>query len=187
MDKGNAIPLGSTVRFQGRVFSVVTDRVRLPNGREVDMDIIRHPGSVVLMPMADEDHVILIEQYRYSIDRWIWEMPAGRIEPGEGDAEAVKRECEEEIGLVPHRIEALAQLFPTPGFCDEVMRFYRVSDLKPPAPDSEARRDEDEDLRVHTFLLSEAEEMARDGRIVDMKTAYALSIAARYPFSRSHA
>lgn len=170
------VRLASEPRFTGRVFSVVTDRVRMPNGREVAMDIIRHPGSVVLVPMADDDRVILIEQYRYSIDRWIWELPAGRVEPGESSEAAVRRECEEEIGLVPHRMEAIGELFPTPGFCDEVMRFYRVSDLRVPAGGSPAERDEDEDIRVQTFELGEAQRMVADGRIVDLKTAYALAI-----------
>lgn len=174
MANPRATRLTSTTRFAGRVFSVVTDRVRLPNGREVEMDVVRHGGSVVLVPMTDDEHVILIEQYRYSIERWIWELPAGRIERGESSEEAVRRECEEEIGLVPHRIEMLGELFPTPGFCDEVMRFYRVSDLRAPSPDSTAARDEDEDISVKTFDLNEATEMLRDGRIVDLKTAYAL-------------
>lgn len=168
-------PLSTELRFQGRVFSVVTDRVRLPNGREVAMDIIRHPGSVVLVPMADDTHVMLIEQYRYSIDRWIWELPAGRIEPGESPGDAVRRESEEEIGLVPGHVESLANLFPTPGFCDEVMRFYRLTGLQPPPAGSTAARDEDEDIRVRTFELGEARAMIRDGRIVDLKTAFALN------------
>jgi ADP-ribose pyrophosphatase len=162
------------MRFKGRVFSVETDRVRMPNGREVDVDVVRHGGSVVLLPMADVDHVILIEQYRYSIDRWIWEAPAGRVEPGEASERAVRRECEEEIGLVPHAIDLIGELFPTPGFCDEVMRFYRLTDLRPPGPDSTAQRDEDEDIYARTFSLAEAKEMVRDGRIVDLKTAFAL-------------
>jgi ADP-ribose diphosphatase len=168
------VRLATRVRFKGRVFSVSTDRVRLATGREIDMDVVRHQGSVVLVPMADEDHVILIEQYRYSITRWIWELPAGRIEGGESSEDAVRRECEEEIGLVPHQIQLLGDLYPTPGFCDEVMRFYRVSDLRAPSPDSSAQKDEDEDIRVRTFSLEEARAMLRRGEIVDLKTAYAL-------------
>ena len=164
--------LSSELRFTGRVFSVVSDRVRLPNAREVTLDIIRHPGSVVLMPMTDTGRVMLIQQYRYSIDRWIWELPAGKIEPGESPETAVRRECEEEIGLVPERIEPMGDFYPTPGFCDEIMRFYRVSELKPAS--GTAVRDEDEDIRVEIFDVSDARAMVRDGRIVDLKTAFAL-------------
>jgi ADP-ribose pyrophosphatase len=170
----SVVRVSTVERFKSRVFSVSTDRVRLANGREIDMDIVRHPGSVVLLPMSDANHVILIEQYRHSIERWIWEVPAGRIEPGEDAEDAVRRECEEEIGLVPHRIEAMEALYPTPGFCDEIMRFYRLSDLRPPSSDSTAEKDADEDIRVRTFSVVEARAMITRGAIVDLKTAFGL-------------
>jgi ADP-ribose diphosphatase len=175
--RDSPIRLSSRLRFEGRVFSVQSDRVCLPTGREVDIDIVRHGGSVVLIPMADQDHVVLIEQYRYAPDRWLWELPAGRIEKDEEAENAVRRECEEEIGLVPEAVREVGRFYPTPGYCDEVMRFYLVSGLRPPPPDSAARADEDEDIRVRTFTLSEARAMVRDGRIIDLKTAFGLGLA----------
>jgi 8-oxo-dGTP pyrophosphatase MutT (NUDIX family) len=176
MDDARASQLASRIRFEGRVFSVHTDRVRLPNGHESDVDIVRHPGSVVLVAIDDRGQVILIRQYRYSIDRWVWELPAGRIEPGESVDAAVGRECEEEIGLVPGRLEAVGAFYPSPGFCDEIMRFYRVSDLRRPPADSTVQRDADEDLTVRTFAIDEARRMVRDGEIVDLKTAFGLQL-----------
>jgi ADP-ribose diphosphatase len=165
-----------TVVYQGRIFSLEVDRVRLPSGHTVDMEIVRHPGSVVLLPMPSPGEVILIRQYRYSIDRWIWELPAGSLKPQENPDVAAARECEEEIGLVPGKIERLRGFFPTPGFCDEEMIFYRCSDLRPPAADSSVRKDEDEDLEPRTCTIAEARAMIEAGEIVDLKTVVGLTL-----------
>jgi ADP-ribose pyrophosphatase len=162
--------------YQGRIFNLEVDRVELPSGHTVDMEIVRHPGSVVIVPMRSADEIILIRQYRYTIDRWIWEVPAGSLKHGEDPVEAAARECEEEIGLCPRRIERLRSFYPTPGFCSEEMIFFRCSDLGPPAPDSTAKKDEDEDLEPRTFTLGEAREMVTRGEIVDLKTAVALTL-----------
>ncbi len=169
--------LASEVRFTGRIFSVTVDRVRMPNGRDVTLDIVRHPGSVVLIPMQDEGHIVLIRQYRYALDRWIWELPAGSLEPGEDPGAAAARECEEEIGLVPGGTELVGTWYPTPGFVTEFMNFYRLTDLRPPAPDGpKAAQDEDEDLRVQVFSLADAREMVRRREIIDLKTAWGLTL-----------
>jgi ADP-ribose pyrophosphatase len=162
--------------YKGRVFSVEVDRVRFPNGSEHEIAVVRHPPSVVLVPMRDDRHVILIRQYRASIAREIWELPAGSLDPGETAEAAAARECEEEIGLVPRRVERLCGLFPTPGFCDEELIFFRVSDFHAPAPDSVHEPDEDEDIHAETFTVDEARTMAARGEIVDLKTAYGLTL-----------
>ena len=162
--------------YQGRIFSLEVDRVELPSGHTVDMEIVRHPGSVVLLPMPSAREVILIRQYRYTLDRWIWELPAGSLKPGEDPDAAAARECEEEIGLAPHHIERLRGFYPTPGFCDEQMIYYRCTDLRPPAADSTAQKDEDEDLEPRTFAIEEARRLVRDGEIIDLKTAVGLTL-----------
>jgi ADP-ribose pyrophosphatase len=162
--------------YEGRVFSVDVFRQRFPDGRERDIAVVRHRPSVVLIPMVDEHQVILIRQYRAAIDRELWELPAGTLEAGEAAEAAAIRECEEEIGLVPGRVERLRGLFPTPGFCDEELIFYRVSELRPPPPDSPHRADEDELIRPQTFAVVEARAMAARGDIVDLKTAYGLTL-----------
>lgn len=161
---------------EGRIFRVELDKVRLPSGHTVPMEIIRHPGSVVLLPLPSPDEIILIRQYRYSIDRWIWEAPAGTLKPGEVAADAAARECEEEIGMTPGRVERLASFFPTPGFCDEEMIFFRCSRLGPPAADSTVKKDEDEDLEPRVFTLAEARRMVAGNEIVDLKTAVGLTL-----------
>ena len=169
--------LAKKIVYQGRIVNVTLDRVRLPHGPEVDMEVVRHRGSVVLLPMPDPNHVILVKQYRYAIDRWIWELPAGCLEPGEEPDAAAARECEEEVGLVPRRVERLAALHPSPGYCDEQMIFYRLSGLERPAAGAiPAEKDEDESFEVRSYSVAEARALARRGGIVDLKTAFGLTL-----------
>ena len=162
--------------FEGRVFSVEVEKVQLPNGREYQIETIHHAPSVVLLPMIDEDHVVLVRQHRASIWRDTWELPAGSVNPGETAESAAARECEEEIALAPWRIERLRGLFPAPGFCDEELIYFRVSDLRPPAPDSTHRPDDDEDIHVQVFTIADAKSTVERGEIVDLKTAYGLTL-----------
>ena len=162
--------------YKGRVFSVEVERARFPNGREHEMAIVRHPRSVVLLPMQSDDRVILIRQYRHSIRREIWELPAGSLDEGESAEAAAARECEEEIALVPGRVEPLAGLYPTPGYCDEEMIYFRVSDLHPQPPGSPHKPDDDEDIHVESFTVAEAKALVARGEIVDLKTAYGLTL-----------
>jgi ADP-ribose pyrophosphatase len=168
--------LSRAVIREGRIFRIEVDTVTLPTGHTLDMEVIRHPGSVVLLPIPAPGQVILIRQYRYTVDRYIWELPAGSLKPGEDPDAAAVRECEEEIGLVPRRTERLKAFYPTPGFCDEPMIFYRRSELEPPAPDSTAKKDEDEDIEPRTFTLDEARQLVASGGIVDLKTVAGLTL-----------
>jgi ADP-ribose pyrophosphatase len=160
--------------FDGKVFDVDRDRVRMPNGREVTVDIVRHPRSVVLLPVPEPRHIILIRQFRYAVNRWLWELPAGSVDEGEEPEAAAIRECHEEIGQVPETVVRLASLYPTPGFCDEEMLFFRLSGLT--TPSVAAAQDEDEDIEPRTFSLADAREMVRRGEIVDMKTVAGLTL-----------
>ena len=162
--------------YKGRVFSVEVERVQFPNGRAHDVAIVRHPPSVVLLPMQADNRVILIRQYRPSLGREIWELPAGSVEEGESPETAAVRECEEEIGLVPGRVESLAAFYPTPGYCDEEMIYFRVSDLHPPQPGSPHKPDEDEDIHGQSFTVEEARALVARGEIVDLKTAFGLTL-----------
>ena len=126
--------------------------------------------------MPAPERIILIRQYRYTIDRWIWELPAGSLKPGEDPDVAAARECEEEIGLVPGSVRRMRSFYPTPGFCDEEMIFYRCTDLQQPSADSTAQKDEDEDLEPRTFTLDEARRLVIEGEIVDLKTAVGLTL-----------
>ena len=161
-------------QFAGKVFDVDRDRVRMPNGREVTVDVVRHPRSVVLLPIPEPGYVILIRQFRYAVNRWLWELPAGSVDEGEQPEAAAKRECHEEIGQVPDTIVRLAALYPTPGYCDEEMLFFRVSGLS--VPSEPAALDEDEDIEPKLMTIADARDMIRRGEITDMKTVVGLSL-----------
>jgi ADP-ribose pyrophosphatase len=162
--------------YTGKVFSVEVDRKRFPNGQEHEVAIVRHPPSVVLIPVQDDGRVILIQQYRPTVERVLWELPAGSVDRGEKPDAAAARECEEEIALVPLTVKRIRGLFPTPGFCDEELIFYRVSDLQQPPADSPHKPDDDEDIRTQSFTVAEARAMVERGDIVDLKTAYGLTL-----------
>jgi ADP-ribose pyrophosphatase len=169
------VMLSSRTVHEGRIFTVTVDRVRLPNGAELDLEVVRHPGSVVLIPMASDSEVILVRQYRHAVGDYLWELPAGSLEAGEDPLVGARRECHEEIGLVPERIELVATLWPTPGFCTERMLFYRCTALRKPSV--AATLDEDEDLEPRTFSVATARAMTAAGEIVDMKTVVGIGLA----------
>jgi ADP-ribose pyrophosphatase len=164
------------VVYKGRVFSVEVEKVVLRNGRETELAIVRHRRSVVLIPVQDDGRLVMIRQYRHALKRDIWELPAGNVDDGESPEAAAARECEEETGQVPTEIERLGAFYPTPGYCDEEMIFFRVSGLRPPPADSTHKPDEDEDITTRVISTAEAGAMVARGEIVDLKTAYALTL-----------
>jgi ADP-ribose pyrophosphatase len=170
----DAETLNSERVYRGKVFNVDRDRVKMPNERVATVDVVRHAKSVVIAPVPEPGKIVLIRQFRYPINRFLWELPAGSVDPGETPEHAAQRECHEEIGLVPETIVRLTALYPTPGYCDEEMIFFRVSGLE--KTDEQAHVDEDEDIEARTFDLREAREMVRRGEIVDMKTVVALTL-----------
>jgi ADP-ribose pyrophosphatase len=168
--------MAERVVYKGRVFSVEVEQVRLPNGHTTELAVVRHRPSVVLIPVRDDGRVVMVRQYRHALGRELWEFPAGNVDDGEAPEAAAARECEEEIGQVPSRIERLGAFYPTPGYCDEEMIFFRLAGLRDPAPDSLHQPDEDEDITTRAMPVSEARAMLARGEIIDLKTAYALTM-----------
>ena len=162
--------------YRGRVFSVEVEQAVFPNGRTHEVASVRHGPSVVVIPLERDGRVVLIRQYRHTIGREIWELPAGRVDPGEAAEAAAIRECEEETRLVPGSVERIRGLFPAPGFSDEELIFFRARDLAPAAPDSTRKPDDDEDIQVRVCTVNEAKEMVARGDIIDLKTAYGLTL-----------
>lgn len=170
----DAEKLESQQMFSGRVFNVERDRVSMPNGRTVSIDVVRHSKSVIVAPVPEPGKIILIRQFRYPVNRFLWELPAGSVDAGETPEAAARRECHEEIGLLPATVVRLSALYPTPGYCDEEMIFFRASGLE--KGNEPAHVDEDEDIEPKAFDLREVREMVRRGEIVDMKTVVALTL-----------
>jgi len=163
--------------YEGRIFTVTVDRVRLPHGPEIDMEVVRHPGSVVMLCVPAPGEIILVRQYRYCAGQDLWEVPAGSLGRDEDPEAGARRECHEEVGLVPRTIRHVTTLYPTPGFCTERMLFYLCTDLEEPS--TPAHQDEDEDVEPRTFTLDEAWAMVERGEIADLKTVTALTLVAR--------
>jgi len=169
MDKP-AVPHQIKKVFEGRVFSVVVESITTSKGGRMDVEIVRHPGSVVLIPLTANGEVILVRQYRHAIGRSAWELPAGTLKPNEEPKKAAARECHEEIGLLPSGLEELGSYYPTPGYCDEEMHFFRADGLRQPREDETASPDEDEEIETGTFSVESVRRMVADGEIIDLKT-----------------
>ena len=166
--------------YRGRIFTVQAETITLPSGRDFTADVVRHPGSVVIIPVTARGEVILVRQYRHAIGRSAWELPAGSLKPSEDIEAAARRECHEEVGLVADRLTRLGSFFPTPGYCDEEMNFYRADGLREPTADETARPDEDEDIEARAFSRADLQRMIAAGEIIDLKTVAGLALLGPY-------
>jgi ADP-ribose pyrophosphatase len=166
----------SRVAYDGRIFQAVVEQVRLPHREsESTVEIVAHAGSVVIAAMPTADTVLLVRQYRHPAKDWLWELPAGSIDPGEEAADAARRECHEELGLIAEKVERIGEMWPLPGYCTEYMTFFRATGVREPAEgDPAAHQDEDEHIESRTFTLAQVRQMVLDGEIKDLKTAAAL-------------
>lgn len=165
--------ISSKTAFRGPVFSVMTDEVEEPGNVRARRDVIRHSGSIVVLPLDDSGRtpmVLLERQYRYAAGRRMWELPAGRVDPGENHLAAAKRELIEETGYTASRWQKALFFYVSPGFLDESMTVYLASGLKKGV----AQPEEDERIAVRFFPLQQAVRMAASGKIIDAKTIASL-------------
>lgn len=140
--------------------------VRMPSGRVLSRQILEHPGAVVIIPVLENRKIILVRQFRFAARSWMWEFPAGGIEPGESRRNAASRELIEEIGLKPKKLKFLFQFYPTPGISGEIMYLFKAEELSPAI----GKPDEDEEIEVEEFSSSEVSRMINQGKIIDGKT-----------------
>lgn len=169
-----AMPSARTIAhrrvYEGQVLTLDVDEVEEPGGVRGVREVVRHAGSVAALPVQEDGRVVLVRQYRYPVDREVWELPAGRLDGGESPEEGARRELEEEVGLRAEALEPISVFYTTPGFCDETMHLFRATALRPVPP----RPEEDERIEVGTFTLAEAREMIRGGAVREGKTLVAL-------------
>jgi ADP-ribose pyrophosphatase len=161
--------------YSGRVIDLDVDDVEEPGGVRGKREVVRQHGSVAALPVHDDGRVTLVRQYRYAVDALVWELPAGRRDPGETPEEGARRELEEEVGLRPRFVEPIATFWTTPGFCDEVMHLFRATGFET-VP---ARPEADERIDAGTFTLLELEAMIHRGEVREGKTLVALLMELR--------
>lgn len=158
--------------FTGRVISLQVDEVELPNGNSSKREIVKHPGAVAIIPITDDNKIVMIEQYRKPLERTIVEIPAGKLEKGEEPAYSAKRELEEETGYDCKQLDWLISFYTSPGFADEIVHVYVAKGLF--KKENAAGLDEDEFVHVVELTLEEAQQFIREQKIYDAKTAYAV-------------
>ena len=162
--------LDSRTLFEGRVFTVTFDHVRLENGAESTREVVHHHGGACIAALTDNDEIYLVRQYRYALGQELWELPAGKLEKGEDPFEAAKRELAEECGLVAQHYTDLGEFYPTVGYCTEIIYTWLARGLTP----CPMHLDEDEFLTPEKVPFDQAVAMVLDGRIKDGKTVAAI-------------
>jgi ADP-ribose pyrophosphatase len=181
-DDGREAPGRVSTRraYTGRIISLDVDEVRFPDGSVGSLEMVRHPGASAVLPvLGDEDgdpEVLLIRQYRYAAEGYLYEVPAGRLDPGESPLECAKRELREETGYTAARVEPLFTMYTTPGFTDEKIHLFVATGLEA----GDAARESDEFLELVPTRLSRALSMVEQGEIQDAKTALTLLYAAGF-------
>ncbi len=163
----------SVTLHQGRVINLVKENYTLDNGVTSEMDFIQHPGAAAMVPMLNSTDVILIKQYRHALREFIWEIPAGTLDPSESPLNCAQRELIEEIGYSAADWQPLGTITPLPGCSDERIHIFLASDLR----QAEQDLDDDELLKVHPIKLEKAMQMILTGDISDGKTISGLYLA----------
>jgi len=163
--------LSTNVLQSYRIFTIVEQELRLPSGRTVVRQVVKHPGAVVIIPQLEDSRLVLIAQYRFAVGETLLEFPAGTLETGEAPLDCARRELIEETGYRAEHWRALGIIYSSPGFCDERLHLFLASGLVP----EHAAGDEDEILEVKRLTVQEVERAIVDGALVDAKSiaAYA--------------
>jgi len=158
--------LSSSLIHQARIFSIRNCEVELPNGQVVTRTMLAHPGAAVIIPQLPDGRLLLIRQYRFAVEREIFEFPAGTLNPGEAPRECAEREIVEETGYAASSWHPLGELLPAPGFADELQHGFFASDLRT----ASAPKDEDEFIEVIPLAVGEIERLIASGKLVDAKS-----------------
>jgi ADP-ribose pyrophosphatase len=162
--------------FKGQILTVRVDDIRMPSGRVVEREVITHGGAVGIIPITEADKIILVNQYRHPVSKFLLEIPAGKLDPGETPEVCAKRELIEEIGLAPGRLTKISTFYTTPGYSNEVFHLFVAEDLVPEV----SLEPEEEIVGTIEVSLDDAVAMIEDGRIEDGKTIAAIGMTKIY-------
>jgi ADP-ribose pyrophosphatase len=163
---------------KGRVFDVTVENVTLANGYTVDLEVIRHPGASAIVPILENNQVLMLRQYRHAVGKSIWEIPAGTFDGKEDPMVCAQRELTEETGYSAQNWDRLGAITPVPGYSDETIHLFMASGLSP----AKQALDKDEILEVHPLPLARVVEMIREGEIQDAKTIAAIFLTLSKKF-----
>ena len=166
MAKGTAKILNSAMIYEGPIFGVRKDEVEEPSGLRTTREVITHPGSVVVLPVLDDGRIVLIRQYRHATRQHLWELVAGRMDPGETPKQGAARELLEETGYRAKRFTTILDIFPTPGFLEERMYILLAEGLTA----GEAQPEFDEQIETRAYKVKELKQMIEKGRLRDGKS-----------------
>jgi len=177
--------IGSRRVYTGKVVSLDVDTVRFPDGSTGELEMIRHSGASAVVPFlsdprSSDPQILLIRQYRYASDGYLYEIPAGRLNRGEAPRDCAVRELKEETGCTAEQVDQLFSFYTTPGFTDEKIHVFMATGLTT----GETKHEADEFLDLHPMLLSRALEMVEGGEIMDAKTALGILFAAGFRAGR---
>ncbi|ADJ27578.1 NUDIX hydrolase [Nitrosococcus watsonii] len=160
--------------YRGQIIDLGLEQTSLPNGQQINLEIVRHPGGAVIAAVDDKQQICLLHQYRHAAGGFIWEVPAGKLDPGESPLATAQRELAEEAGVCASHWTELGAIYSTPGFCDEILHLYLARNLT-----STSRAPQPEEyLESYWFPLTKAFEWAYNGKIKDAKTLVILFRAA---------
>ena len=160
--------------YHGRVIDLNLEPARLPDGQQVELEIIRHPGGAATVALDAEHRVCLLRQYRHAAGGWLWELPAGKRDAGEPPSRTARRELREEAGVEAAEWHALGQMHSSPGVFTEIVFLYLARSLRP----AERAHESDEIIEIHWLALPQALAWCRDSVITDAKTLIGLFRAA---------
>ncbi len=166
----NETTLSSEKIFDGRILHIRRDTVRLPDGSEAFREVVDHPGGVCVLALDDQNRVLMVSQFRYPYEKVLWEVPAGKLEYGEDPERAAIRELKEETGATAGEFTSLGELYPSPGYCGEIIRMYFARQLT----FGETHLDEDEFLNMERVPFDQLVERVLSGEIKDAKTIAAV-------------